>query len=106
MSDNSAQSIYTNKPEETHPVEGNNSPSNLVDAVKQTVNEPIQKNVGSMIHLTKGRDYDVVRVRVVNSTFKHAEDHEKAIYIAQGRSGISVSLASLEEIINWAKTSQ
>lgn len=70
-----------------------------------TVEEPIKKNVGDTVALNGGRDYDSPRARVVPSTYRHAEDHEKAIHISQGKNtGVSLSLATLKKIVEWAET--
>lgn len=106
----SAQDAYTVKPSETSsamPDDRNDPPAveatSLIDAMAKTVNEPIKREVGDTVAFSKGRDYDVVKARVIPSTFSKAEDHELALYLNQGKSGgISVSLNTLKDIIEWA----
>lgn len=68
-------------------------------------NDPIKQPLGASVALTGGRDYDLVRARVILSTYKHAGDEEKAVYIRQGRAGagVSISLSTLEAIVRWAR---
>lgn len=71
---------------------------------EEKVWEPIQRQVGERVAIAGGRDYATPMVRVVPSTHEHAQDHEKALYISQGKNqGISISLASLEAAVKWAK---
>lgn len=66
--------------------------------------EPIAREVGERVAVTNGRDYATPVVRVVPSTHDDAQDHEKALHISQGKNmGISISLSTLEAIVNWAK---
>lgn len=71
---------------------------------EEKVFEPIQREIGERVILRNGRDYTTPEVRIVPSTFQDAQEHEKAIHIKQGKNmGISISLASLEAIAEWAK---
>jgi hypothetical protein len=71
---------------------------------EEKVWEPIQRQVGERVVINGGRDYATPLVRVVPSMHNAAGDHEKALYISQGKNaGISISLASLEAILKWAK---
>jgi hypothetical protein len=65
--------------------------------------DPIVREVGERVIIDQGRDYIAPTIRVVCNTFEHATDDEKALYISQGKSGISISLTSLQAAINWAK---
>lgn len=66
--------------------------------------EPIVREVGERVAVTGGRDYDTPVVRVVPSTYQDSQDHEKALHISQGKNmGVSISLATLEVILKWAK---
>ena len=71
---------------------------------EDVVIEPIAREVGERVAVTNGRDYTTPLVRVVPSTYDDAQDHEKALHISQGKNmGISISLATLETILKWAK---
>lgn len=71
---------------------------------EDVVIEPITREIGERVAITGGRDYDTPVVRIVPSTYKDAQDHEKSIYISQGKNmGITLSLATLETALKWAK---
>lgn len=77
---------------------------NAVTTTNETVAEPIARAIGERCIVTNGRDYLAPSARVVSNTHAEALDHEKALYISQGdKAGISISLPTLEAIINWAK---
>jgi hypothetical protein len=63
----------------------------------------INREIGENVLITGNRDYKEPRVRVVPNTYRDAQDYEKAIYISQGEGGVSLSVETLEAIINWAK---
>lgn len=66
--------------------------------------EPIVRLVGERVIISGGRDYVSPIVRIVESTYHAAADNEKALFISQkDTGGISLSLSTLETILNWAK---
>jgi len=70
---------------------------------EDVVFEPIVREIGERVVIVNGRDYIQPDVRIVPNTHKDSQDHEKAIYISQGKkNGISISLASLQAILDWA----
>jgi hypothetical protein len=69
---------------------------------EDVVAEPIVRAVGERVRIDGGRDYKEPTVRIINNTYEHSQDHEKAIYISQGNGGVSLSLATLKTIIDWA----
>ena len=68
--------------------------------------DPIVRKVGERVIVDGGRDYSAPTARVILSTFSDAGEEERAVYISQGKVGISVSLQTLQAIINWAKQDQ
>lgn len=73
----------------------------MSDENKTDIVDPIVRKVGERVIIDKGRDYSAPTARVILSTFEDAGDEEKAVYISQGKVGISVSVQSLQAIINW-----
>jgi len=67
--------------------------------------EPIVREIGERVVIINGRDYIQPDVRVVPNTHRDAGDNEKAIYISQAKAGggVSISLATLQAIIDWAQ---
>lgn len=74
-------------------------------SVEDQVVELISREVGERVIINGGRDYDTPTARVVPSTYINSQDHEKALHISQGKGGggISISLATLDTIMRWAK---
>jgi hypothetical protein len=70
---------------------------------KLKMSNSISRQIHERVLITGGRDYIPPIARVIQSTYKNADDNEKAIYIAQGKNGISISLATLEAILLWAR---
>lgn len=72
--------------------------------IENSVVECIVRSVGERVIISGGRDYVSPTVRIIESTYSDAGDNEKAIFISQkDTGGISLSLATLETILNWAK---
>ncbi len=69
---------------------------------EDTFAEPIIRDVGERVRIDNGRDYKEPLVRIVVNTHPKSQDHEKAVYISQGSSGVSLSLETLQKIIDWA----
>lgn len=70
---------------------------------EDTFFEPIVREIGERVVIIDGRDYKQPEARVIPNTHSDAAEHEKAIYISQQRgTGISISLASLQAILDWA----
>jgi hypothetical protein len=74
-------------------------------AEEELIPEPVVREVGETIAFANGRDYNTTRVRVVPSMYAVAQDHEKWIYVSQNKNmGVSLSLATIEALVAWAKS--
>lgn len=70
---------------------------------EDVVFEPIARDIGERVVIIDGRDYATPSARIVPNTHEQAQEHEKAVHISQGKgSGVSLSLASLQAILDWA----
>lgn len=70
----------------------------------------IAREIGDTTVIGKGKDYSEPRVRVIPNTHPSCQDGDKAVYISQGRgkeaTGISISVETLQAIIDWANTKE
>jgi hypothetical protein len=79
----------------------------LLSLLEQEVGEPIRE-IGETITCSAKDDHGITKARIVPNMSDNSTDNNKWLYISQGRLpnivGVSLTLKSLKEIIQWAET--
>jgi hypothetical protein len=98
--------IQENQSQETTKVEEVKS---LLSLLEQEQMEPI-RDIGENITCSAKDNHGLTKARIVPNMSDAAGENDKWVYISQGRLpnivGVSITLQSLKEIVQWAETKE